>query len=436
MAQAVTAEAGAAVACWPTWGPFRPRRRWPRREGTACARVVHARGDATGAEITRALLGAARDERACGAGPVPGRAPDRAPGRPGRRRTGVGPGPGPCAGSTAGTVVLATGGLRSAVGRHDEPPGVQRRRAGGGPAGRGRGRRPGVRPVPPYGHGPGHATPGPWRPKRCGGRGPGCAMPRAGTCTRPATKAQVSDLSPRDVVSRSMARRMAELGADHCLPRRDAHRPGGRWPNASRPSSPPAVPPAWSPSATGCPVSPTAHYTMGGVLTDAEGRTTLEGLMAVGEVGLQRPARCQPPGLQLLARRRRDRAPGGPGHPGEPRAGGPEAPVRSVRRCPGPCPDGAPDPWAVRTCVPPCRRSPASTGAPQAWTIWPVTSPATALAPGGPAPGRMGAGQHGPDRPGRSRPGGGPPRVQGSALAGRLPRAPPRVAPAPGRSSS
>ena len=32
------------------------------------------------------------------------------------------------------------------------------------------------------------------------------------------------------------------------------------------------------------PVSPTAHYTMGGVLTDAEGRTTLEGLMAVGEV--------------------------------------------------------------------------------------------------------------------------------------------------------
>ena len=33
-------------------------------------------------------------------------------------------------------------------------------------------------------------------------------------------------------------------------------------------------------------MSPTTHYTMGGVLTDADGRTTLEGLMAVGEVAL------------------------------------------------------------------------------------------------------------------------------------------------------
>ena len=32
------------------------------------------------------------------------------------------------------------------------------------------------------------------------------------------------------------------------------------------------------------PVAPTAHYTMGGVLADCDGRTTLEGLMAVGEV--------------------------------------------------------------------------------------------------------------------------------------------------------
>ena len=31
-------------------------------------------------------------------------------------------------------------------------------------------------------------------------------------------------------------------------------------------------------------MSPTTHYTMGGVLTDTDGRTTFEGLMAVGEV--------------------------------------------------------------------------------------------------------------------------------------------------------
>ena len=39
-----------------------------------------------------------------------------------------------------------------------------------------------------------------------------------------------------------------------------------------------------SPDKEWVPVSPTTHYTMGGVLTDADGRTTLEGLMAVGEV--------------------------------------------------------------------------------------------------------------------------------------------------------
>ncbi|MCL6091709.1 MAG: FAD-binding protein, partial [Actinobacteria bacterium] len=106
----------------------------------------------------------------------------------------------------------------------------------------------------------------------------------AGELLHPLTSAGVGDLAPRDVVSASMARRMAELASDHCYldatgidhALLEEHFPtfvgfcraGGIDPERD-----------W------VPVSPTAHYTMGGVLTDVDGRTTLEGLMAVGEVG-------------------------------------------------------------------------------------------------------------------------------------------------------
>ncbi len=93
----------------------------------------------------------------------------------------------------------------------------------------------------------------------------------------------MSDLSPRDVVSRSMARRMTELGADHCY--LDATPIGERGVEERFPTFVAACRSAGlAPGSDWVPVSPTAHYTMGGVLTDAEGRTTLEGLMAVGEV--------------------------------------------------------------------------------------------------------------------------------------------------------
>ena len=91
------------------------------------------------------------------------------------------------------------------------------------------------------------------------------------------------DLAPRDIVSRAMARRMSELGAGHCF--LDATMLGQAV-EAHFPTFVAACRDAGiAPERDWVPVSPTAHYTMGGVLTDTEGRTTLEGLMAVGEVG-------------------------------------------------------------------------------------------------------------------------------------------------------
>lgn len=90
------------------------------------------------------------------------------------------------------------------------------------------------------------------------------------------------DLAPRDVVSRSMARRMAELGADHGF--LDATSLGaglaGHFPTFVQMCAAAGLDPLrqW------VPVAPTTHYTMGGVLTDTDGRTTLEGLLAIGEV--------------------------------------------------------------------------------------------------------------------------------------------------------
>ena len=71
-----------------------------------------------------------------------------------------------------------------------------------------------------------------------------------------------------------MARRMAELGADHCyldvtMLGHNADAIEARFPTflaACRSAG-------LSPDRQWVPVSPTTHYTMGGVLTDAEGRT-------------------------------------------------------------------------------------------------------------------------------------------------------------------
>ncbi len=50
------------------------------------------------------------------------------------------------------------------------------------------------------------------------------------------------------------------------------------------------------------PVAPAAHYHMGGIATDARGRTSLEGLWAVGECASTGLAWRQPARLEFAAR--------------------------------------------------------------------------------------------------------------------------------------
>lgn len=91
------------------------------------------------------------------------------------------------------------------------------------------------------------------------------------------------ELAPRDVVSRAIVAHMAAHGDDHVLldlrgvpPERvRAHLPGivetGRDVGIDVTTEP-------------LPIRPAAHYTLGGVVCDLDGRTSLRGLFAAGEV--------------------------------------------------------------------------------------------------------------------------------------------------------
>jgi L-aspartate oxidase len=91
----------------------------------------------------------------------------------------------------------------------------------------------------------------------------------------------VDELSPRDVVSRAMTRRMLEQGADHLwLDATGLEAFAVRFPTIAAALDGVGL----DPGADWLPIAPAAHYLCGGILTDLNGATTLPGLWAAGEV--------------------------------------------------------------------------------------------------------------------------------------------------------
>jgi L-aspartate oxidase len=91
------------------------------------------------------------------------------------------------------------------------------------------------------------------------------------------------DLAPRDVVSRSIVTEMRRTGSPHVwldLTSKDADFIRGRFPRIYETCLAYGVDIAREPA----PVHPAAHYAMGGVLSDLDGRSTIPGLYAAGEV--------------------------------------------------------------------------------------------------------------------------------------------------------
>ncbi|WP_432252561.1 L-aspartate oxidase [Streptomyces sp. HNM1019] len=94
---------------------------------------------------------------------------------------------------------------------------------------------------------------------------------------------ELAELAPRDIVAKGIMRRMQERGAEHMY--LDARHFGARmwerrFPTILAACRAHGIDPVTEP----IPVAPAAHYASGGVRTDLRGRTTVPGLYACGEV--------------------------------------------------------------------------------------------------------------------------------------------------------
>ena len=143
------------------------------------------------------------------------------------------------------------------------------------------------------------------------------------------------DLASRDLVSRAIVREAERTGAPVYLSMAhlDPEFVRRRFPTITQACAAAGLDLARDP----IPVSPAAHYVMGGVETDLDGRTSVAGTVCGRRGGLHRRARRQPARQQFAARRARVRRAGGRGDEGGVRATRrlPAVERRARRRCPG-----------------------------------------------------------------------------------------------------
>ncbi len=253
-----------------------------REGGHTAFRVVHAGGDATGAEVERALLAASRDGRVpmlehhtavdtlrTPAGEVAGLLVLDANGVPGIL--------------VAPAVLLATGGQGQLYQATSNPSvatadGIAVALRSGAP----------VADLEFVQFHPTVLYTGSGARGRCplvteAVRGEGAVLVDARGDRVMAGVHPQEDLAPRDVVSAAITRRMAALGDDHVY--LDATHLGAaefrrRFPTVLAACLTVGVDPSVAP----IPVAPAAHFSCGGVVATVDGRTAVAGLYAAGEV--------------------------------------------------------------------------------------------------------------------------------------------------------
>ncbi|HEX6445390.1 MAG TPA: L-aspartate oxidase [Streptosporangiales bacterium] len=249
-----------------------------REGGHSAFRVIHAGGDATGAEVERVLVEAARGDQTAVLPhhAVVGVCRDE------RGATGVellGEG-GARTVVPAAAVLLATGGLGGLYATTTNPPVA----TGDGLA---LALRAGARladveflqfhPTALW-TGPGDGQ-RPLVTEAVRGEG-GVLVDDAGARVMAGVH-PLADIAPRDVVATAITRRLAATGADHVwLDATGLEGFARRFPTVHASCRAIGVDPARDP----IPVSPAAHYLCGGVAVDPDGRTNVPGLYAAGEL--------------------------------------------------------------------------------------------------------------------------------------------------------